>query len=167
MNVKEIHEFLNKMWGIVFEIREELKEELKDFEVEEVGEIFNAYIYIDGKWEEMKYPHPAFTIRPGGEVGATPQGLYFVFAFPKDELKREFIEEFVRSFERAFIYGMENFLEDFYNYENPRNVNEIWNSIMKSNEEIINFEVDLDFDKEELKRELSKFVKIARKFGLL
>ncbi|AFK21921.1 hypothetical protein Py04_0319 [Pyrococcus sp. ST04] len=165
--IREVHELLNRMWEGIFELREELKSELVGFEVEEVSEVFNAYLYIDGEWREMKYPHPAFTVRPAGEVGATLQGFYFVFAFPKDDLNLEFIKEFIQKFERSFIYGMENFLEDFYNYERPRTPEEVWRSIEESNEEMINFEVDTSFDKNELKRELFKFIDLSRRFNLL
>lgn len=167
MMLKEVHELLNKIWGDIFELRDELKEELREFTVEEVSEVFNAYLYIDGKWEEMKYPHPAFAVKPGGEVGATPQGFYFVFAFPKEELSKEFIEEVIRAFEKLFIYGAENFLEDFYNFENPISGDEVWERIVNSDEEMINFEVDLGFDKEEVKREIKKFIRLARRYNLL
>ncbi|BAA29330.1 DUF3201 domain-containing protein [Pyrococcus horikoshii] len=168
MDIREIHNFLNKMWEETFKLREELREELKDFEVEEVGEVFNAYLYVDGRWEEMKYPHPAFTIRPGGEVGATPQGFYFVFAFSKDELTKEFIGRFLRKFKKqSFIYGMKNFLEDFYNPNNPRGYEEVFEKIKNSDEEFINFEVDTSFNREELKRKLREFIELAREFDLL
>ncbi|MFA4646926.1 DUF3201 domain-containing protein [Pyrococcus kukulkanii] len=167
MMIREVHELLNKMWEGIFELREELREELEGFEVEDVSEVFNAYLYIDGKWEEMKYPHPAFTVKPAGEIGATPQGFYFVFAFPKDELTEEFVREFISKFQRSFIYGMENFLDDFYNYEHPRDPKEVWESIVKSSEEMINFEVDFPFDKEKLKKDLFDFIELARRFNLL
>ncbi|CAB49160.1 DUF3201 domain-containing protein [Pyrococcus abyssi] len=167
MDVREIHEFLNRMWEETFRLREELREELEGFEVEEVTEVFNAYLYIDGEWKEMKYPHPAFTIRPGGEVGATPQGFYFVFAFDKEDLKEEFVRDFIITFRQSFIYGMENFLEDFYNSTNPRSFKEVWSDIVKSRERIINFEVDTDLNKDELKKELLKFINLAKRHGLL
>ncbi|ASJ15924.1 hypothetical protein A3L04_01955 [Thermococcus chitonophagus] len=167
MMIREVHELLNKMWEGIFELREELRQELEDFEVEEVGEVFNAYLYIDSRWEEMKYPHPAFTIRPAGEVGATPQGFYFVFAFPKEEITEDFVREFIEGFGRAFIYGMENFLDDFYNYERPISPADVWRKIRESDEEMINFEVDFSFDKEEVKRDLLKFIELARRFNLL
>ncbi|AEH25226.1 DUF3201 domain-containing protein [Pyrococcus yayanosii] len=166
-NLREVHKLLNRMWEGIFRLREELKEELTGFTVEDVEEVFNAYIYIDGEWREMKYPHPAFALKPYGEVGATIQGFYFVFAFEREAISKEFVRDFVRSFRRAFIYGAENFLEDFYNHERPKDPEEVFEDMMRTNEEVFNFEVDVSLDERELKEELKKFIELAKRHDLL
>nr|WP_206204994.1 MULTISPECIES: DUF3201 domain-containing protein [unclassified Thermococcus] len=158
---------LNFIWGEIFRLNEELKEKLKPlgFEVEPVEEVFNAYLYLDGEWREMLYPHPAFEVKPGGEIGATLQGFYFVFGILKDKISEEFIREFVQKFKKSYIYGSENFLEDFYNYQHPKELDKVFEEIRGSNEELINFEVG-ELSVEELKEYLFEFIELIKKYGL-
>ncbi|MDK2854669.1 MAG: hypothetical protein PWQ92_1563, partial [Thermococcaceae archaeon] len=62
MNLLEVHNHLNKIWGEIFRLNEVLREKLRPlgFKVEPVEEVFNAYIFLEGEWREMLYPHPAF-----------------------------------------------------------------------------------------------------------
>jgi len=70
--------------------------------VEPVEEVFNAYIYLEGEWREMIYPHPAFEIKPQGELGATIQSFYIVFGIPKDKISQAISME-AKIFWRIFI----------------------------------------------------------------
>jgi len=168
MKMIEIHDHLNKIWGEIFKLNEVLREKLKPlgFKVEPVEEVFNAYIFLEGEWREMLYPHPAFEIKPQGEVGATIQGFYFVFAIPKEKITRDFVIEFLKKFPRSYIYGTENFLEDIYNHNSPRDPDEVYGEIEKSQEEVFQFEVEAK-DSEEVENKLFEFIKLAKKYKVL
>lgn len=168
MDVREVHEFLNGMWESIFRLNEELKAELPGlgFKVEDVEEVFGAYIYLDGEWKLMKYPHPAFEIKPQGEVGVTLQGYYFVFAIPKEKVGRELVERFVESFDEAFIYGGTNFLDDIYGPTKRTSVDEIIERIAQSDEEVFQFEADFK-SVDELKKGLMEFIAFAKSLGAL
>ncbi len=118
-DVRAIHEFLNRLWEDVFTLNQKLKEELPKFgfKVEDVEEVFGgAYIFLDGEWRQMSYPHPAFEVKPQIEVGATPpESYYFVVAVPKEKVSEDFLEAFLEAFPKSFIYGSEDFLNDVYN----------------------------------------------------
>ncbi|AHF81171.1 DUF3201 domain-containing protein [Thermococcus paralvinellae] len=167
MNLLDVHNLLNFIWGETLRINEELARKLKPlgFKVEPVEEVFNAYIYLDGEWREMLYPHPAFEIKPGGEVGATLQGFYFVFGILKEKITEEFVEEFIQKFKKSYIYGSENFLEDFYNYQHPKEPDRVFEEIKGSEEELINFEVG-ELTVKELERYLFDFIELVKKYRL-
>ncbi|HIP74631.1 MAG TPA: DUF3201 domain-containing protein [Thermococcus paralvinellae] len=167
MNLLEMHNLLNFIWGETFRLNEELREEFKPlgFRVEPVEEVFNAYIYLDGEWREMLYPHPAFELKPGGEIGATLQGFYFVFGILKEKITEEFVKEFIQKFKKSYIYGSENFLEDFYNYHRPKEPKEVFEEIKESKEELINFEVG-ELTVKELRKYLFDFIELIKKYGL-
>ena len=168
MNIREMHDFLNYLWEGTFMLNGELRGVLKErgFTVEPVEEAFNGYIYIDGEWRLMKYPYPVFEVKPHGEIGATLQGFYFVFAVPREKLTPEFVREFTESFEKAFIYGAEDFLHDFYNPDTGGGAEEILERINSSSEEIIQFEVEMKTP-EDLKDALFRFIEIGAKYGIL
>lgn len=168
MKMIEIHDHLNKIWGEIFKLNEVLREKLKPlgFKVEPVEEVFNAYIFLEGEWREMLYPHPAFEIKPQGEIGATIQSFYFVFAIPKEKITGDFVVEFLKKFPRSYIYGTENFLEDIYNHNSPRDPDEVYGEIEKSQEEVFQFEVEAK-DSEEVENKLFEFIKVAKKYKLL
>jgi len=166
----EIHELLNFIWGTVIELNEELREELKPqgFRVDLVEGIFNGYVFLDGEWKEMKYPYPAFEIKPQGEIGATIQGFYIVFEILKDKVNKEFLEEFLLKFPKSYIYGGP---EDVYNHRTkPVSYKEIFEAMKESDENVFNFEVEVrDFEnpKETVRRELRKFIELLKKYELL
>ncbi len=168
MNIREMHEFLNYLWESVFKLNDELGEMLRErgFDVEPVEEAFNGYIYLDGEWRLMKYPYPVFEVKPHGEIGATLQGFYFVFAVPREKLTPEFIREFIESFKEAFIYGTADFLKDFYNPNTRGEVEGILENINSSSEEIVQFEVETKTP-EELKDALFRFIEIGEKHRIL
>ena len=168
MNLLEVHNHLNKIWGEIFRMNEELKEKLSPvgFKVEPVEEVFNAYIYLEGEWREMIYPHPAFEIKPQGELGATIQSFYIVFGIPKDKISQDFILEFLEKFPKSYIYGSENFLEDIYNHNKPRLPDEVYRLIAESQEEVLQFEVEEE-EASEIEEKLFGFIKLAKKHGVL
>ncbi|MDK2870590.1 MAG: hypothetical protein PWP39_1825 [Pyrococcus sp.] len=168
MNLLEVHNHLNKIWGEIFRMNEELKEKLlpMGFKVEPVEEVFNAYIYLEGEWREMIYPHPAFEIKPQGEVGATIQSFYFVFGIPKEKITKEFTFEFLKMFPRSYIYGSENFLEDIYNHDNPKSPDEVYRLIKESQEEILQFEVE-EKEASEIEEKLFDFIRLAKEYNVL
>ncbi len=168
MNIREMHEFLNYLWESIFRLNNELEDVLKErgFTVEPVEEAFNGYIYIDGEWRLMKYPYPVFEVKPHGEIGATLQGFYFVFAVPREKLTPEFIREFTENFKKAFIYGAVDFLKDFYNPDTRAGAEEIIERISSSPEKIVQFEVEAKTP-EELKETLFRFIEIEAKHGIL
>ena len=168
MNIREMHEFLNYLWEGVFRLNDELGEEIgeRGFKVEPVEEAFNGYIYIDGEWKLMKYPYPVFEVKPQGEVGATLQGFYFVFAVPKRKISLEFIREFTESFEEAFIYGAADFLRDFYNPDMKIKPEEVLERISSSPEEAVQFEVDAKTP-EDLKKALFMLIELGTKHSIL
>lgn len=168
MNIREMHDFLNYLWEGTFMLNDELRDVLKErgFTVEPVEEAFNGYIYIDGEWRLMKYPYPVFEVKPHGEIGATLQGFYFVFAVPKEKLTPEFIREFIEGFGEAFIYGAADFLRDFYNPDAGGEAEEILERINSSSEEIVQLEVEAKTP-EELKEALLRFIEIGAKHGIL
>ena len=167
MRVKEIHEFLNRLWGDMFALNEELKVELPErgFKVEDIEEVFGAYIFIDGKWERMLYPHPAFQVRPQIEVGATPESYYFVVAIPRERVSEGFLALFLELFPRSFIYGSEDFLSDVYNWRLDGRVSpvEVMGKIEKSDEEIFQFEANFG-SAEMLKKGLMRLIEIGKRF---
>jgi len=169
MNVREIHEFLNSMWGEIFALNEELKEELpeKGFKVENVEEVFGAYTFIDGKWEPMNYPHPAFEIKPQIEVGATPESYYFVVAVPKERISENFLGLFLELFPRSFIYGSQDFLSDVYNWRRDGRVSptEILERISESDEKVFQFEANFGSVKA-LKQGLLRVIDLGRRFEI-
>jgi len=140
----EIHRFLNGMWGGIVEARETIQDLLAgtDFKVEEIEEVFGGYVYVEEKWEKMNYPYPAFEIKPGGEVGITPQGPYFVFVVPVEELSKSLLNEFIQNFKRAFVYGYQDFLKDFYSPQKS-NAN-VLEEIIKSREPAVQLEADFE-----------------------
>ncbi|MDV3104185.1 DUF3201 domain-containing protein [Thermococcus waiotapuensis] len=167
--VREIHSLLNRIWEDIFTLNEELKAELpgKGFKVEDVEEVFGAYIFLDGEWEEMKYPHPAFEIKPQIEVGATPESYYFVVAVPKEKVSENFVELFTETFRRSFIYGAEDFLNDVYNWRRDEGVSpgEILEKISDSDERVFQFEANFE-SAEELKEGIYKLIDLGKRFGI-
>ena len=169
MNVREIHEFLNKMWESIFTLNEELKLELprEGFKVEDVEEAFGAYIFIDGEWMLMKYPHPVFEVKPQIEVGATPESYYFVVAVPKERISENFVGLFLELFPRSFIYGSEDFLNDVYNWRRDGRVSpgEVLEKISESSERVFQFEANFG-SAEVLKRGLKRLIDIGKRFEI-
>ena len=169
MNVREIHEFLNKMWESIFTLNEELKLELprEGFKVEDVEEAFGAYIFIDGEWRLMKYPHPVFEVKPQIEVGATPESYYFVVAVPKERISENFVGLFLELFPRSFIYGSEDFLNDVYNWRRDGRVSpgEVLEKISESSERVFQFEANFG-SAEVLKRGLKRLIDIGKRFEI-
>ena len=169
MNVREIHEFLNEMWESVFLLNEELKLELpkEGFKVEDVEEAFGAYIFLDGEWRLMKYPHPAFEIKPQIEVGATPESYYFVVAVPKERINENFVGLFIELFPRSFIYGAQDFLSDIYNWRRDGRVSprEILEKIEVSDEKLFQFEANFG-SVEALKKGLMRLIEVGKRFGI-
>ncbi|NJE46155.1 DUF3201 domain-containing protein [Thermococcus sp. GR7] len=169
MNVREVHEFLNGMWESIFRLNEELKAELpeKGFKVEDVEEVFGAYIFLDGEWRLMKYPHPAFEIKPQIEVGATPEAYYFVVAVPKERISENFVGLFVELFPRSFIYGAEDFLSDVYNWRRDGRISpsEIMARIEKSDEKIFQFEANFE-SVETLREGIERLIDIGKRFEI-
>ena len=169
MKVREIHDFLNEIWENIFTLNEELKRELpgRGFKVEDVEEVFGAYIFLDGEWKQMSYPHPAFEIKPQVEVGATPESYYFVVAIPKERISEGFLALFLELFPRSFIYGSENFLSDVYNWRRDGRVSpsEILEKIEESRENLFQFEADFG-SVEALKRGLMRLIEIGREWGI-
>ncbi len=169
MDAREIHKFLNRMWESIFTLNEELKLELpkEGFRVEDVEEAFGAYIFLDGEWRLMKYPHPAFEIKPQMEVGATPESYYFVVAVPRERISENFLGLFLEIFPRSFIYGSEDFLNDFYNWRRDGRVSptEVLERIKKSNEKVFQFEANFGSVKA-LKRGVLRLIDIGKRFEI-
>jgi len=169
MNVREIHEFLNGMWESIFTLNEELKKELpeKGFRVDDVEEAFGAYIFIDGRWELMKYPHPAFEIKPQIEVGATPESYYFVVAVPRERISEGFLALFLELFPRSFIYGAQDFLSDVYNWRRDGRVSpvEILKKIEESDERVFQFEANFG-SPNALKQGILRLIDVGKRFEI-
>jgi len=169
MNVREVHEFLNEMWESIFTLNEELKAELpkEGFKVEDVEEVFGAYIFLDGEWRLMKYPHPAFEVKPQIEVGATPEAYYFVVAVPKDRISEDFVGQFIELFPRSFIYGAQDFLSDAYNWRRDGKVSpgRILEKIKASDEGLFQFEANFE-SVEELKEGLLKLIEVGKRLEI-
>ncbi|KUH33120.1 hypothetical protein APY94_07580 [Thermococcus celericrescens] len=169
MNVREIHEFLNEMWESIFTLNEELKLELprEGFRVEDVEEAFGAYLFLDGEWRLMKYPHPAFEIKPQIEVGATPESYYFVVAVPKERISENFVGLFVEIFPRSFIYGAQDFLSDVYNWRRDGRVSptEILEKIEGSSENLFQFEANFG-SAGALKQGILRLIDLGKRFEI-
>lgn len=166
-NPREIHRFLNSMWENIFKLNEKLKAELpgEGFKVEDVEGVFGAYIFIDGKWEQMLYPHPAFEVKPQIEVGATPEGYYIVVAIPREKIGEELVSEFLRLFPRSFIYGAEDFLNDVFNWRRDGVETPIVERIEKSGERIFQFEANFE-SAEELEEGIFKLIELGKRFEI-
>jgi len=169
LKAREVHDFLNSLWGDTFRLNEELRGELagRGFTVEDVEAVFGAYLFIDGKWELMKYPHPAFEVRPQIEVGATPGAYYFVVAIPKDEVGENFLGLFLELFPRSFIYGSEDFLTDVYNWRRDGRLSptEVLDRIRGSGEAVLQFEANFG-SVGMLKRGLLRLIDLGGRFGI-
>lgn len=169
MNVREIHEFLNGMWESIFTLNEELREELgkRGFQVEDVEEVFGAYIFLDGEWKAMRYPHPAFEIKPQMEAGATPESYYLVVAVPRGRVNENFVGLFLEIFPRSFIYGASDFLSDVYNWRRDGRVSptEVLERIEKSDENLFQFEANFG-SAEALKRGIFRVIDLGERFGI-
>lgn len=168
-DVRAVHDFLNRLWENIFTLNDELREELSElgFKVENVEEVFGAYIFLDGEWRQMSYPHPAFEIKPQIEVGATPESYYFVVAVPKERINGDFLEAFLKSFQKSFIYGSEDFLNDVYNFRRDGKVSPgcVLNKINESDEKVFQFEADFD-SVQELKKGLFKMIGLGKRFEI-
>ncbi|ASJ01760.1 hypothetical protein A3L09_00030 [Thermococcus profundus] len=169
VNVGEMHEFLNRIWTDIFTLNDELKKELGPlgFKVEDVEEVFGAYIFLNGEWRQMSYPHPAFEIKPGIEVGATPESYYFVVAVPKEKVSENFVGLFLEIFPRSFIYGSENFLNDLYNWRRDGRVSptEILKKIEESEERVFQFEANFGSAKA-LKQGIMRLIDLGKRFEI-
>ncbi|NJE01974.1 DUF3201 domain-containing protein [Thermococcus sp. JdF3] len=169
MNVREIHEFLNEMWESIFILNEELKLELprEGFRVEDVEEAFGAYLFLDGEWRLMKYPHPAFEIKPQIEAGATPESYYFVVAVPKERISENFVGLFVEIFPRSFIYGARDFLSDVYNWRRDGRASptEILEKIEGSSENLFQFEANFG-SAGALKQGILRLIDLGKRFEI-
>ena len=169
LNVKTVHEFLNKIWEDVFTLNSDLREELSPigFKVEDVEEVFGAYLFIDNEWKLMKYPHPAFEIKPQIEVGATPESYYFVVAVPRERITENFIGLFLEVFPRSFIYGLEDFLNDVYNWRRDGRISprKILERMSQSPERVFQFEANFDSAKA-LKQGIKRLIDIGRTFEI-
>jgi hypothetical protein len=168
-NVREVNDFLNRIWEGIFTLNEELKEELPQlgFKVEDVEEVFGAYIFLDGEWRQMSYPHPAFEIKPQIEVGATPESYYFVVAIPKEKISENFVGLFLEIFPRSFIYGSENFLNDFYNWRRDGRVSptEVLEKLKGSDEKVFQFEANFGSVKA-LKQGITRLIDLGKRFEI-
>lgn len=169
LDVRAIHEFLNRLWEDIFTLNEELKVDLPGlgFKVEDVEEVFGAYIFLDGEWRQMSYPHPAFEIKPQMEAGATLESYYFVVAVPKERISENFLGVFLEVFPRSFIYGSEDFLNDVYNWRRDEGVSptEILAKIQESNERIFQFEANFD-SVDALKRGILRMIDLGKRFEI-
>ncbi|WP_297500498.1 DUF3201 domain-containing protein [Thermococcus sp.] len=169
MKVREVHDFLNKLWEDIFTLNEELKGELPPlgFKVEDVEEVFGAYLFLDDEWRLMKYPHPAFEIKPQMEVGATPESYYLVVAVPRERVSENFLGTFLELFPRSFIYGSENFLNDVYNWRRDGRISptEILGRIGESDEKVFQFEANFGSVKA-LKQGVKRLTDIGKRFGI-
>ncbi|WP_457742420.1 DUF3201 domain-containing protein [Thermococcus sp.] len=169
MKVKEIHEFLNKLWNDIFTLNEELKRKLsrRGFKVEDVEEVFGAFIFLENEWRQMSYPHPAFEIKPQIEVGATPESYYFVVAIPRERISEGFLSLFLELFPRSFIYGSENFLNDVYNWREDGRISprQILERIEKSDEKVFQFEANFG-SVEALKKGLERLIDVGREWEI-
>ncbi len=169
MDIREIHDFLNKIWGDIFDLNEELRRELpeKGFRVEDVEEAFGAYIFIDGEWRLMKYPHPAFEIKPQIEVGATPESYYFVVAIPRARVSEGFIGLFLELFPRSFIYGSREFLDDIYNWRRDGRISpkKVIDKIERSDEVLFQFEANFG-SAQSLKKGLERLIEVGKEWGI-
>ena len=168
MNVREIHDFLNEMWESIFTLNEELRANPPEgFKIEDVEEVFGAYTFLDGEWRLMKYPHPAFEIKPQIEVGATPEGYYLVVAVPKERISENFVGLFLEVFPRSFIYGSQDFLSDIYNWGRDGRVSptEVLERIEKSNESVFQFEANFGSVKA-LRQGINRLIDIGKRFGI-
>ncbi|ASJ09725.1 hypothetical protein A3L11_02465 [Thermococcus siculi] len=169
MDVREVHEFLNGMWESIFALNEELREELPPlgFKVEPVEEVFGAYIFLDGEWRQMSYPHPAFEIKPQMEAGATPESYYLVVAVPKERISENFVGLFLEIFPRSFIYGSENFLNDLYNWRRDGRISptEILERIEESDERVFQFEANFGSAKA-LKQGIKRIIDLGKRFEI-
>jgi len=167
--VREVHEFMNRIWEDIFTLNGELKAELpgEGFKVEDVEEVFGAYVFLDGEWRLMKYPHPAFEIKPQIEVGATPESYYFVVAVPKEKVSENFVGLFIEIFPRSFIYGAEDFLNDVYNWRRDGRVSpsEILEKISQSDERVSQFEANFGSVKA-LKQGIKRLVDLGKRFEI-
>ncbi|MBP1911304.1 DUF3201 domain-containing protein [Thermococcus stetteri] len=167
-DVRAVHEFLNGLWESIFTLNEELKEELPKFgfKVEDVEEVFGAYIFLDGEWRQMLYPHPAFEVKPQIEVGATPESYYFVVAVPKEKVSEGFLEAFLEAFPKSFIYGSEDFLNDVYNCMRDSPLpEEIVKRVQESHEKVFQFEANFE-SVEQLKEGLFKVIELGKRFEI-
>ncbi|WP_048150326.1 DUF3201 domain-containing protein [Palaeococcus ferrophilus] len=157
------------MWGEIFRLNEELKSLLPEegFKVEDVEGVFGAYIFVEGSWEQMLYPHPAFEIKPGIEVGATPDGYYFVIAVPGEKVSEGFVSAFLELFPRSFIYGSENFLSDVYNWRRDERVSptEILEKINESGEKVFQFEANFG-SADGLREGIFKLIELGKRFEI-
>ncbi|ASJ10642.1 hypothetical protein A3L12_04680 [Thermococcus sp. P6] len=169
MKAREIHEFLNRMWEDILRLNEELRSELseKGFKVEDVEEVFGAYIFLDGEWKVMKYPHPAFEIKPQMEAGATPESYYLVVAVPRERINENFTGAFIEIFPRSFIYGSDDFLNDVYNWRRDGRVSpvEVLGRIEESDERVFQFEANFG-SVEALKRGILRTIDLGKRFGI-
>jgi hypothetical protein len=168
-NVRAVHDLFNRLWGDIFTLNDELRKELPTlgFEVEGVEEVFGAYIFLDGEWKQMNYPHPAFEIKPQIEVGATPESYYLVVAVPRERVSENFVGLFLEIFPRSFIYGMENFLNDFYNWTRDGGVSptEVMEKIKESNEKVFQFEANFG-SANALKQGIKRLIDLGKRFGI-
>jgi len=168
MNVREIHDFLNGMWESIFALNEELRADPPEgFQVEQVEEVFGAYVFLDGEWRLMKYPHPAFEIKPQIEAGATPESYYFVVAVPRERVSENFVGLFLEIFPRSFIYGSEDFLNDVYNWRRDGRISptEVLKRISESNEKVFQFEANFGSAKA-LKQGIKRVIDLGRRFDV-
>jgi len=169
VNVTEVHEFMNRLWDDVFRLNAELKGELgaEGFEVGDVEEAFGAYIFLDGEWRLMKYPHPAFEVKPQIEVGATPESYYFVVAVPVERASAEFIARFLEEFPRSFIYGAEDFLTDLHNWRRGEAADpgKLLSAMEGSAEKVFQFEANFD-SADDLKAGLEQLISLGKEFNI-
>ncbi|WP_297519944.1 DUF3201 domain-containing protein [Thermococcus sp.] len=168
MRVKEVHDFLNEMWESIFALNEELRANPPEgFQVEPVEEVFGAYVFLDGEWRQMSYPHPAFEIKPQIEVGATPESYYLVVAVPRERISENFVGLFLEIFPRSFIYGSEDFLNDLYNWRRDGRVppTEVLERIEKSDEKVFQFEANFG-SAGALRQGISRIIDLGKRFEI-
>ncbi len=168
MKVREVHDFLNEMWESIFALNDELKANPPEgFKIEDVEAVFGAYLFLDGEWRQMSYPHPAFEIKPQIEVGATPESYYLVVAVPRERISENFVGLFLELFPRSFIYGSENFLSDVYNWRRDGRVSptEVLERIEKSDEKVFQFEANFG-SAGALRQGISRIIDLGKRFEI-
>lgn len=125
---------LNEIYTVINQKKKELTKVFHEKGILSRCGYYNQHsVKIDGEWITEEYPIPVITIEQVGDLGIDLSHIFLEIVVAREQaLKFNFhkLEHF-----RYEVYGIENYLNDFYNDTIP--LTEIKDRIEKNNEDFI------------------------------
>ncbi|NHJ83898.1 MAG: DUF3201 domain-containing protein [Asgard group archaeon] len=149
-NKNEIHDLFNHMWLTIERIALQAENEIPDIDLDNTH---GNFINIDDGWSEAYYPNPGIVF-PYGEFGFSLDGLFFVLSAYTKKISEEIIVKLLEITNnndslKIELYGGDDCFTTLYDSKIQGNLDEIMDSLKKTNEEIIQIDLSIEAFAEE------------------